>query len=81
MSALRPAGGQLPARSKPYLSSSFDLYRFFRTRRLEGPRHRGALDCMWADKRKDCRMVANQKKYTDGIRRETADYVISTGCP
>ena len=23
-------------------------------------------------------MVANQKKYTDGIRRETADYVIST---
>ena len=24
-------------------------------------------------------MVANQKKYTDEFRRETADYVISTG--
>lgn len=26
-------------------------------------------------------MVANQKKYTDEFRRETADYVISTGHP
>lgn len=26
-------------------------------------------------------MVANQKKYTDEFRRETADYVISTGRP
>ena len=26
-------------------------------------------------------MVANQKKYTDEFRRETADYIISTGRP
>ena len=26
-------------------------------------------------------MVANQKKHTDEFRRETADYVISTGRP